>query len=204
MKILRSIVIVALALLSIGAQATIITFDHEVVEAKPNGYTVSGVTFVDTLGDDLFVTNEGGGNHAFAVLIDDEGFLGMIFSSVSNSLSLSFGNDNAGFTKDGDIALLMLYLNGAPVGQTSVVLNRNNLIDQTISLAGINFDVALFGYANSNGIPITLTELVDNITFSEAGTGPAPVPEPASLALLGLGLFGVVLSRRKTAGRVGG
>jgi hypothetical protein len=201
MKFFKTIAIVAFSIFSMAAQATVITFDGQIVEAKPNGYTVSGVTFVDTIGEDLVVTDQGGGNHALAVLIDDESFLGMIFPSISNSLSLMFGNDNPQFSKAGDIALLMLYLDGQKVGQTSVALNRNNLLDQTISLAGINFDVALFGYANSNGFPIALTELVDNITFTEADTIPAPIPEPASLALLGLGLLGMALSRHKIAPR---
>jgi hypothetical protein len=201
MKIFKTVAIVAFSFFSMAAQATVITFDDQIVEAKPNGYTVSGVTFVDTIGEDLVVTDQGGGNHALAVLIDDESFFGMIFPSISNSLSLMFGNDNPQFSKAGDIALLMLYLDGEKVGQTSLALNRNNLMDQTISLAGINFDVALFGYANSNGFPIALTELVDNITFTEAGTIPAPIPEPASLALLGLGLLGMALSRHKIAPR---
>lgn len=201
MRILKTMVVVAISIFSMAAYATVITFDDQIVEAKPNGYTVSGVTFFDTNGEDLVVTDIDGDNRALAILIDDESILGMLFPSKSNSLSLTFGNDNPDNSSEGDIALLRLYLEGELVGKTSVRLNRNNRLDQSIALAGIDFDLASFGYADSNEQPIQLTELVDNITFTEAGAGPAPVPEPASLSLLSLGLFGVALSRHKTKRR---
>lgn len=198
MGISRMLFITALALMSSWAQATTITFDNEDTGARLNGYTVAGVKFFDTIGQDLIIDNFsiGNGTNALAVFIDDASLLDMVFPTLSNALSLDFGNDNAS-TQIGDLAVLVLFLQGQQVGQTTVALNRNSLIDQTITLAGINFDEAIFGFTNSTGVPLELAELVDNIVFTASGG--TSVPEPAAISLLGLALAGSALARRKAA-----
>jgi hypothetical protein len=167
----------------------LITFDLDPVGNKPNGFTSaqsSLVTFTDTVGNDLEVadfTPQSIGNGLEVGTDGDASSLEMNFATLVSSLSLDFGNDDPSFTSPGDLGVLKTYVGATLVGQTSVVLNRNDLSDQTISIAGVPFNRATFAYTNPSGSPTTmgaftgLIEIVDNIRFT-------PVPEPTSLVLL--------------------
>ena len=99
----------AALLMATAAQATVVDFEATTVGAKPNGFSVGGITFNDTLGADLNVENfalQGIGERSLAVFGDDASGLEMIFASTSTNLSLVFGNDDPGFTVAGDLALL--------------------------------------------------------------------------------------------------
>ncbi len=197
MKLVKFAVAAALASFAIAAQATVIDFNTVATGSKANGFTVAGVSFSDSMGSDLSVANYGhqsNNSNALAIFSDDASVLKMAFSTLNNSLSLSFGNDDSCCSAAGNIALLRVFFGGVQVGQSVVTLNRNDQMDQSILFTGANFDSATFAYANSSFNPINLIEIVDNIEFSRA----AVVPEPASLALLGLGLFGLAM-RRKSA-----
>jgi hypothetical protein len=195
MKNFKSLLLAIVCSMSFVANATVVTFDGATEGFQPNGYTVNGVQFSDTLGEDLFVGtfDESNASTALAILGDDASFLLMAFPSISNYLSVDFGNDDLCCSTDSDLAVLTVFLSGLQVGQISINLNANDLMDQSLAISGVNFDSATFGFTDGNLVPIPLTEVVDNITFTAAGN---PLPEPASIALFGLALGGVAMSRR--------
>lgn len=184
-----------------ASAATIIDFENQTNGAKANGYTIGGVTFNDTIGADLQVDSgvpELNGR-GLAIFGDDASALEMIFAQTSINLSLAFGNDDASFTVAGDVALLRLFLGDTQVGQTTVVMNRNDSADQRIGLNGIAFNRATFMFADAALNAKNLIEAVDDIQFDTAA---AAVPEPATWAMMlaGFGMVGAGLrTRRRTA-----
>lgn len=147
------------------------------------------IHFSDTNGANLFVVDQGG-NHALAVLFDDDSALLMEFDFVASALTLEIGNAAAAIP--GDLAVLNVYSGGVWVGSTSVALNSTNAIDQTISFSGASFDSAILTYNVAAG----LTELVDNIQVTQAAV--RAIPEPGAGYLFGMGalLVGAVCGRR--------
>jgi len=200
----------AISLTSEVARADLITFENEAIGHKGEVYTVGQVTFKDTLilpGDaGLYVLDYSsqGRDNVLAVNNDVDGSgLRMDFLQPITSLSLMFGNDEPAFTEVGDLAWLDVFLGGTLVGHTTVVLNRNDLIDQSIGMTVLGgFDSAYFVHTDSVGTPLPERpyhhggmEVVDNIEFTVA----VPVPEPASFLLVGIGLgaLGLVAWRRR-------
>ncbi|MES2755206.1 MAG: PEPxxWA-CTERM sorting domain-containing protein [Pseudomonadota bacterium] len=185
-------------LLSAGSAnaQTVVNFETETAGAKPNGYSTGGIIFNDTMGANLSVGNFGGqgiGTRSLAIGSDDASGLEMLFGGTSSNLSLIFGNDDPCCSAAGDLALLRIFTGTTQVGQTSVLLNRDDLANQTIGISGVNFNRATFVYTNAAFNPIGLLEIVDNITYTPA------VPEPATwgLMILGFGAVGGVLRRKR-------
>lgn len=195
MNTIKTAILSLLLTASLCANATVIDFSSETIGAKANGYTVQGVQFFDTIGANLEVNTFGvqSQGKGLAVRGDDPSQLRVFMGGIFNAFALDFGNDDPSVARAGDLASLQLFLNGVQVGQTTVLLNLNDVLDQTISIVGINFDEALFGYVNANLQGLKLIEVVDNITFSRGNE----VPEPGVLALLGLGFASLLINRRR-------
>jgi len=175
--------------LSSPVRADIINFESDSSGYEPNGWQSvdsSLVSFFDSTGEDLKIGNYDSQGHgqALAVSVDDPSYLIMKFSVSMNSLSLEFGNDDPGFASPGDEAILTAYLDDVFVGESRVVMNRNDIMDQTISISGVVFNQATFFYDTT--VAYGMAEIVDNIQF---------IPEPATMSLLGLGALSLI--RRK-------
>lgn len=193
------------ALVAIGmmgaasASAAVVTFDNDPAGGKPNGFVSvdsNAVSFTDSSGANLSVGNYGsqsGNTNGLAVFNDDASRLVMTFTGLYTSLSLSFGNDDPCCSGTGDLAWLRLFNGAVEVGTASTVMNRNDIMDQSVSYVGAAFDRAEFYYGNAAGNPINLIEVVDNVTFG----GPVAVSAPGALALFGAGLFGLGLVRQR-------
>ena len=180
----------------VAANADLVTFSSDPTGMKANGWKSvesSLLAFTDSVGSGLDVRDYGHQSNGKALGIysdhDDSG-LWMDFDVPVTSLSLSFGNDDAGWSSAGDQAHLVAYLAGTKVGETFVTMNRNDVMDQSIAVSGVTFDKAFFKYEvnPSQG----LTEVVDDIMFT-----PIPAPGAVLLGALGLGMVGWLKRRAK-------
>lgn len=170
------------------AQAQVITFTGDTTGAQANGFTSvdSAVAhFTDSIGANLQVTDFGSqsNGNALGVFSDDPSVLIINFDVPMSSITLSFGNDDACCSSAGDVAQLTVFNGGVQVGQAQVVMNRNDLMDQTITVSGVTFNEARFAYASPGGAPINLIEIVDDITLVQG------VPALPALALAGLAVL---------------
>ncbi len=181
---------------TVHASIHTIDFESDTIGEKSNGFVSNDsalVAFSDSLTppdglriEDFGFQSDGQGLGVFG---DDESELILDFAVTVDALSLEFGNDDPFFSNEGDRAVLTVFDGAVQVGQTSVVLNRNDILDQSISFSGVQFNRATFLYdVSTDG----LIEIVDNIQFNTVDA----VPEPTAL-LIWSGFAAVLVTGRR-------
>ncbi len=192
MKMQRAIWLAMVLVMGAVSFGELIDFESDSLGDKPNGFiSVDSplVSFTDSMGGDLDVYDYGeqSDGQALAIHGDDESYLIMDFTTTINSLQLDFGNDDPIATNPGDEAVLTAFLEGVQVDQVTVTMNRDDIMNQSISISGVLFDQATFLFDVTATNWTGMIEIVDNIQFV--------VPEPMTLSLLALGAL--LIRKRK-------
>ncbi|HET6893118.1 MAG TPA: PEP-CTERM sorting domain-containing protein [Pyrinomonadaceae bacterium] len=178
-----------------SAKADLITFEFDPIQTQlPNGFRSVESNLVRFSAFRLNTLHIHPAAFGFGQMVffgtrglasEDERGIFMDFDVPVTSLSLWFGNDHFGDTFEGDTAILQTFLDGVFVGETTVLLNRDDIINQQILFAGAVFNRATFTFSNTD-----IVKTVDNIEFT-------PVPEPTTVALLGIGIVGLIAKIRR-------
>ncbi len=208
-------ILAALGALSSFSYSNLIDFESDSIGFQLNGFqsaSSADISFSDSENEDLFILpyfetyDTNGLNVGFDGYTDpffgevvDNSFLIMESGVDLKSISFDFGNDDPDAVQAGDYAQLRAYSGASLVGTQDFVFNVNDFADQTASFTlSSGFDRVEFEYFTSPTDSLifpgttwtSVAETIDNVNYE-------PVPEPASMAVVGLGLAAVARKRRR-------
>lgn len=150
----------------------VIDFESDTAGGKADPFTSASnptVHFQDTLGDNLQIFGPATETIGQGLLVgnDDTSALVLRLDVPTKRISITFGNDDPGFSQAGDQATLKVYRFGKLIATQSVEMNRNDLPDQVIKYSGgAPIDRARLVY-DRGGAPINLIEVVDDIKLAQ-------------------------------------
>ena len=156
-----------------GAVApNVIDFESDAPGGKADPFTSASnptVHFQDTLGDNLQILGPVLETIGRGLMVgnDDASALVVRLDVPTKRVSITFGNDDPGFSQAGDQATLKVFRFGKLIATERVEMNRNDLPDQVIRYRGsAPIDRVSLVY-DRGGAPINLIEVVDDVTLAQ-------------------------------------
>jgi Ca2+-binding RTX toxin-like protein len=155
------------AALPAGQKAPTIDFERDTNGAKPDGFASLDLSIAHFSNSVSLLQSspefDGRGVAGFSAGPEP---LVIRFDVPVRQVTLPFGNDDPSFTQDGDRARLNAFRGQTLVDSNSVVMNRDDVLNQVVAVSGSRFNRVEFLFVRAGAAVPGLAEALDNIQIT--------------------------------------